>query len=145
MQGAITIPKVEEQIQIHAPEAFAAGGKTATGEAVMKPIARKEAKLQLIPTVIATCGRHWLCWPLPLRRQETIFRDIFCCAVSRFLAVSVPLTAAGYAFLRNDELEPHRGLWLWVRAAICGLGFSLLWLAFSLSRSIYALQLGVTL
>jgi hypothetical protein len=131
-KAPITIPKVEEQVQIHAPEAFAAGGKTATGEAVMKPITRKEAKLELIPTVIAACGALTvLAIAFFAGKTSKIFSESFALRAVALLAVSVPLTVAGYAFLRNDELEPHRGRWLWVRAAICGLGFSLLWLGFS--------------
>jgi len=127
-KAPITIPTLEQQVQIHAPEEFAAGGKTATGEAAVKPIARKETRLQLIPTVVAACGTlavlivAWL--------ASDLFRNIYSRAVALF-AVSAPLTAAGYSFLWDDELEPHRGLWLWARAALCGFGYSLLWLGFS--------------
>jgi len=34
---------------------------------------------------------------------------------------------AGYTFLRNDELEPYRGLALWLRLAIFALAYPALW------------------
>ena len=59
-----------------------------------------------------------------------VFQEIIALRGIALFAVSVPITVAGYAFLRNDELEPHRGQWLWVRATICGLGFTCLWIAY---------------
>lgn len=128
-KAPITIPKLEEQVQIHAPEEFTSGGKTVTGEAVMKPITRKETRLQLIPTVIAVCAA--LAVVAIAAFAGKIFKDIFVLRAVALVAISVPITAAGYSFLREQELEPHRGLWLWVRAGICGLCFSILWLGFS--------------
>jgi len=126
-KAPITIPKLDEQVQIHAPEEFAAGGKTIKGEAVLKPIARKETKLQLIPTVIAVCGAAAvlaIAWV-----AGDLFQNIYVRAVALW-AVSVPITVAGYSFLREEELEPHRGLWLWARAAVCSLGYLALWGAY---------------
>ena len=48
------------------------------------------------------------------------------------LLVSPPLVIAAYEVLRDDELEPFRGLSLYVRSAICGLGYVVLWGVFSL-------------
>jgi hypothetical protein len=33
----------------------------------------------------------------------------------------------GYAFLRDDELEPYRGRWLWFRSFICAAVYIALW------------------
>ena len=38
-----------------------------------------------------------------------------------------PLALAAYGLLRDQELEPHRGLGLVVRALICGLIYAALW------------------
>ncbi|MCH5372461.1 MAG: hypothetical protein JJ992_00670, partial [Planctomycetes bacterium] len=38
-----------------------------------------------------------------------------------------PLVWAGYAFLRDDELEPFRGRELWIRLGACSLVYALLW------------------
>src|SRR4051812_24500902 len=55
-KAPITIPKLEDQVQVHAPEEFAAGGKTSTGQAALKPITRKPTRFELVPTMIAVCG-----------------------------------------------------------------------------------------
>ncbi|MEX2559499.1 MAG: hypothetical protein WD403_06270, partial [Pirellulales bacterium] len=59
-------------------------------------------------------------------------RDHLVLRAVALLLVSPPIARAGYAFLRNDELEPYRGLWLWVRSCICGLVYAGLWGAFCL-------------
>jgi hypothetical protein len=46
------------------------------------------------------------------------------------LVVGVPLSVAGYGFLRNDELEPHSGVALWVRGLIFSAIGMALWLAY---------------
>jgi hypothetical protein len=43
------------------------------------------------------------------------------------LVVSPPLVVAGYSFLREEELEPYRGKWLWLRATVCALVYVALW------------------
>jgi hypothetical protein len=46
------------------------------------------------------------------------------------LLLSPPLAAAGYTFLRDDELEPYRARALALRATLCGLGYAALWGAY---------------
>ncbi len=127
-KAVITIPKAEEQVQIHGPEDAPPGAKTVSGAPSLKPITRKETKLQLIPIVISVCGTLAVLAITAVAGK--IFKDIFALRAIGLWAVSVPICAAGYSFLREQELEPHRGMWLWVRAAVCGLGFSLLWLGY---------------
>jgi hypothetical protein len=43
------------------------------------------------------------------------------------LALAPPLVFAGYTFLRDDELEPYRGLELALRVAACSAVYALLW------------------
>lgn len=124
-KAPITIPKLEDQIQVHAPEEFAAGGKTTTGQAALKPIARKQTRFELVPTMIAVCGALAVLAIAAVGGQ--IFKDIVPLRVVALLAISVPLAAAGYALLREEELEPHRGMWFWVRAGLCGLAYTALW------------------
>ncbi len=38
---------------------------------------------------------------------------------------------AGYTFLRNDELEPYRGMALWLRLAIFALAYPAMWAVYS--------------
>ena len=47
------------------------------------------------------------------------------------LVLAPPLVLGGYAFLRDDELEPYRGLSLYVRIAICSLVYALLWAVYA--------------
>lgn len=121
----ITVPTAAPEVKIHAPEAFASGGKTKTGELVTKPIARRVVKWNptaaaliggaaLLALAVAFVGGKmgiWSRWTIP----------------PVLLAISPPLTAAAYAVLRDDEVEPHRGKTLWLRAAICGAAYSLMW------------------
>jgi len=41
--------------------------------------------------------------------------------------VSAPMAAGGYSFLRDEELEPYRGRWLWFRSLICSTVYIALW------------------
>ena len=47
------------------------------------------------------------------------------------LAVSLPLAIAAYSVLRDEELEPYRGRALYLRAGLCGLGYTILWGVFA--------------
>jgi hypothetical protein len=49
--------------------------------------------------------------------------------------VAPPLAAAGYGLLRDAELEPHRGLELWLRSLVCGLIYAALWGAYGWLKS----------
>src|SRR5437773_10569668 len=51
-KNPINIPKLEDEVKIHAPEEFGAGGKDAKGRPVLKPIERVEAKVNPVVTVI---------------------------------------------------------------------------------------------
>jgi len=44
------------------------------------------------------------------------------------LALSIPISAAGYWILWDHELEAHQGSSLWIRALICGCLYSLCWI-----------------
>ena len=43
------------------------------------------------------------------------------------LLVSPVLVVAAYTFLRDDELEPYRGLPLLIRSAACAAAYAVLW------------------
>jgi hypothetical protein len=44
------------------------------------------------------------------------------------IALAPPLILAGYFFLRDEELEPHRGTSLIIRVANCSAVYAALWL-----------------
>jgi hypothetical protein len=121
----ITIPdKPAEDVKIHEPEQFAAGGKDTKGRPVLKPIARKVTKLSPVNiaaiggAVIATLVIAFLLRGLPNKVPVIVIG---------LLLVSPPLAVAGYTFLRDDELEPYRARDLVIRAVLCGLGYAALW------------------
>ena len=122
-KSIITIPKVEEQVQIHAPEEAA---KVATGEPTLKPImqgneapADSDRDRRLCD---AGSARHWPPSPARYFRISSRSPDI-ALLPSRYRSASPAMR-----FVR--ELEPHRGKWLWVRATVCGLGLTALWIAY---------------
>jgi hypothetical protein len=125
----ITIPKLDEQVKVHAPEEFAGGGavaaKDAKGRAVLKPIEREKSKIQ--PVVLIGAGAAalvavvaaWL-----LRGEDPSLWIKLVGAI----ALAPPLVLAGYSLMRNDdELEAYRGKQLIIRVAIVSAVYVLLW------------------
>ncbi len=130
----IRVPKESEQVKIHAPEQFAGGGRTKTGKLVTKPIARSNARFHPVATAaivavaVVIVALTWVGGEAGFF-QSTVFTALGLLAVSPLLAL------AAYEVLRDDELEPYRGLSLYVRAALCGAAYTALWGAFSLLAS----------
>jgi hypothetical protein len=126
-KATIRIPEKSEAVQIHAPEEFAGGGRSREGKLVTKPIARTDARFDPVKAaiiggaslvVVATAfvgGRTGLLAGSMLARAVAV------------LVISPPLVVAAYSFLRDDELEPYRGMALYVRAAICAVAYTVLW------------------
>lgn len=130
----VVIPQVEE-IKVHAPEEFETGGKDSKGRPSAKPILREETKVSavqigaMVGGTIAVLAVTW--FGRSFINDLLAVKTIGVLAISiPLLAVSIPLAAGGYAILRDDELEPYRGKWMWMRAAICGIAYSALWGAF---------------
>jgi hypothetical protein len=121
----LTVPEAAvEEVKIHVPEEYAAGGKNAKGQLVGKPIPRTETRIQpLLITIIAaaTIGSLVIC--LAARSLPEKLPIV----VIGLMALSPPLAVAGYSFLREQELEPYRGRSLWIRASLCGLVYAILW------------------
>lgn len=120
-------PEPMPEVVIHAPEA--AGPKNASGRSVTKPISRRETKFQLVPAVIISAGvlaTLVVTWIMRGQLQQNVMlRGI------GLLLLSPAIAVAGYTFLRDDELEPYRGRWLWIRAGICGLVYLAMWGVYS--------------
>ncbi|HTU25076.1 MAG TPA: hypothetical protein VMF30_06750 [Pirellulales bacterium] len=121
----LTVPDAPAvEVKIHEPEQYASGGKDSQGRPTSKPIVRTETKLQpvqitaivgvIIVSLVICLAARGLNHKLPL--------------IAVGLALLSPAVAAGgYAFLREDELEPYRGRELWIRATICGAVYAVLW------------------
>jgi hypothetical protein len=124
-KAPITIPEVvAEEIKIHVPEQFASGGKDSKGRAVSKPIPREETKVKPLG-VVAVVAATILALGAALAVRFVGYKLPF--IVAGLLIISPPLAAAGYSFLREDELEPYRGRSLLVRTTLCGLAYAALW------------------
>jgi hypothetical protein len=121
----ITIPKLEDQVVIHAPEHSEAGAVGAGGRHVLKTYRRTDTKFQplvftgvagfvlaavLVALVVRSAGIH-----------ETWLKAVAAAVLGP------PLAWASYTFLRDPELEGYHGLSLAVRSLACGLVFALLW------------------
>jgi hypothetical protein len=127
-KAVITIPKLDEQVVIHAPEEYSGGGavaaKDASGRAVLKPISREKSKLQ--PVVLAASAAGVLAALLVaflLRGQNPSLWILGAGA----LLLAPPLVLAGYFAMRDAESEPYRGVSLWLRAGIVSLAYAGLW------------------
>ncbi len=127
----ITVPEAPaEEITVHVPEQFASGGKDSKGRPVSKPIARTETKLS--PVAIAgIVGSALLTLVVALLVRFSGIENKVPVVIVGLAIISGPLAFAGYAFLRDDELEPYRGTALIIRAGLCGLAYALLWGAYA--------------
>lgn len=122
---AIEVPKAGGEVKVHTPEEFAEGGRSTAGKLLIKPLERQEVKLQGV-TVAAIAGGALTVLLIAWLAGEVI-RDRLVVRAIGLLLVSPPLVAAAYWFLRNDELEPHRGVALYVRGGICSVVYIVLW------------------
>lgn len=121
----LKIPSKEEEVVIHAPEDE--GPKDAKGVSILKPIARKETEFS-VPLTVAAVG---ICLIVPLIAyllgRVSSGSPAWWILAPGALMLAFPTVWAGYAFLRNHELEPYSGMELLVRVAICAFVYTLLW------------------
>jgi hypothetical protein len=117
-----------EDVKIHAPDTI--GPKTSTGRPVIKPILRKETKVEVVPIVIIAAGTL-LAFAAAWLLRKPLGQQVALRAIGLML-VSPPLALGGYWFLRDDELEPYRGRALWLRTGLCAIVYAALWGAYLL-------------
>jgi hypothetical protein len=126
----LTIPEKMPEVKIHAPDEFAGGGKSVTGKLLLKPIARKEVRITpALGAIIGGAVVAAIAWALVVRHiggaAESPLRHYL--SAAGLLLISPVLAIAAYAFLRDDELEPYRGMQLYIRAGASGLTYTILW------------------
>lgn len=127
-KALITVPQVEE-VKIHIPEEFSSGGKTTSGQLITKPLTRSKTKLSPVVAVgIASAALAAVGLSFAL---GSLLRDGLIVSGIGTLLVSFPLVMGGYLVLRDDELEPFRGVSLWTRVSICAVVYAALWLGFA--------------
>jgi uncharacterized protein YbaR (Trm112 family) len=124
----ITVPKANQQVEVHAPQAFASGGRSVSGQLVTKPVSRKVAKFT--PTAALAIGGSSLIVLLLAFVGGRTGLFTWVTISPALLLLSPVLCMAAYVILRDDDLEPYAGQSLYIRAAICGAVYAALWGAF---------------
>jgi hypothetical protein len=128
----IQIPEKSEELVIHTPEEYE-GAKDSKGQSVLKPIRRKDAKFSAPAVVIIVAGSLLVLgvvWLLGRAFQEEGV-PLFLLGTGALL-FAPPLVFAAYTFLREAELQPHRGTTLWIRVGICSVVYAVLWGVFAI-------------
>jgi len=134
----IQIPRADEQVVIQEPDEFVSGGKSVAGRPDIKPIARRETKVKPIVIVASGVGSLAVFIVAMVMGRAGVFQDNLLLAAVALLLVSPPVAVAGYALLQNDEdLQPYRGTKLYIRAAICGVVYAVLWGGFIYTAGIF--------
>ncbi|MBN2580208.1 MAG: hypothetical protein JXB10_14560 [Pirellulales bacterium] len=129
-KNVLKVPEVSEQVVIHAPEEFDKGGRSQSGQLVLKPISRTETKFRPLAAAALAAGVLAVFLVAWFGGRQDFFKSYPWITRGALVLLSPVLAAAGYSFLRDDELEPYRGLALWLRAAICGGVYAVLWAVF---------------
>ncbi len=128
----LTVPKLEEQVKIHAPEEFAAGGKDGEGRPTLKPLERRAEKWSLVSLSLTTALIVGVVVAaIILGRSMHLFQNGIIAAACLFL-VSPFLSAGAYHFIADPELEPFRGKELYLRSLACGTVYVAFWIILSL-------------
>lgn len=124
-KALITIPKPEEEVVIHAPAHSEAGAVSAGGISTLKTSRKKDAKFR--PIVFAVVlGVVLIVVLLAVLLRGAVLESWLVPIIATVL-LGPPCAWAGYTFLRDAELEPYRGVELWIRVTVCGLVFAMLW------------------
>ena len=127
-KAKITIPEKQAEVKIHAPDEFGGGGKSVTGKLLLKPIARRQTRVKPIMVVlIGGAVIAAIAGALAIRSMAPQGFKLLLLAGAELLLVSPLLAMAAYTFLRDDELEPYRGMQFYIRAIVCALVYIILW------------------
>jgi len=105
------------------------GGRNATGQLVLKPISRKETKLNPV-VAVAVCGGALALLLVTWLFRQTVQQSLIVRLVG-LLLIAPPSIVGAYSFLRDDELEAYQGKDLYWRTAICSLVYVGLWAVFA--------------
>lgn len=135
-KGKITVPKKSEEVKVHGGEQFATGGRSTTGQLLLKPISRRVTRLDtkraliiggaVVGTLLATLIGRWT----GVFGDDGPLQGFLFCGLG-LLIISPPLTLAAYTFLRDDEMEPFPTKELYIRCGICAAVYVVLWGAFA--------------
>ena len=138
----IRIPKKSEEVVIHAPTPT--GPVDSKGQAVLKPIEREDVEASPVAVVgitaaiivaIVTAIVLRMQFPQPADAKAVEPLALWWILFGGAIALAPPIVLAGYWFLRDDELEPHRGGELALRVGICAAIYAALWGAYALLKA----------
>lgn len=129
----IRVPKKSEEVKVHTPEEFAGGGRSRTGKLVTKPITRTNAKFQPVTTALIVAAV--LVMLLVTWAMGGLLQDNAVALAIGLLLISPLLAVGAYEVLNDNELEPYRGVPLYIRSAVCGTAYVMLWGIFALLAS----------
>ncbi len=123
----IKIPEAKDEVVVHEPQTFGPKGKAGVG--VLKPIFREETRLTpllmgIIGGSIAAVVIAALIVRFSLGEGEE--PSIWLLGLGAII-LAPPVAYSGYQFLRDAELEPHRGQSLMIRVAICSVVYAVSW------------------
>ncbi|MEN1679403.1 MAG: hypothetical protein AAGJ46_07400 [Planctomycetota bacterium] len=127
-KGQITIPKLEDQVVIHAPKD---GPTDSKGRPVLKTEKVKDGTFSLV-TAGAVGGAVVVAFAAAFLLQGSELASNAILLGSGAVVLGPLLAGAGYGFLRDSELEPYTGGALAIRASACGLAFAAAWGAYAL-------------
>lgn len=138
----IKIPEKGDEVVIHAP--IPSGPVDSTGQAILKPIEREEVDASPVAIIgivgaiivsIITAIVLRMQFPQPADATAVEPALLWWILFAGAIILAPPLVLAGYWFLRDDELEPHRGSELALRVAICAAIYAALWGAYALLKA----------
>lgn len=127
----IKVPDKSGEVKILTPEQFEKGGRSSTGKLVLKPIPREENKFDPLLAAGVACATGTIFAAAWLGGKVGLFKDNIFTAILGLVLISPQLALAAYTFLYDEELEPYRGKSLFIRSALCGLLYALLWGVFA--------------
>jgi hypothetical protein len=135
----IDIPK--ETVKVHAPDDFSSGGKTVKGKAILKPIDRVETTSGIklvVYTLLAMVGVFGLSFAIRLADLGRTVTSLI--GAFGLFILAIPLSAVGYVILREgEEIDFLEGKDLYLRAAISGGVYAVLWIVFEgIARSMFS-------
>lgn len=131
----IEIPKLEDQVIIHAAE-HEAGAVGVSGRHVLKTYKRQDTKFR--PLVFAgVVGAVLVLLLVALVLRGTAASQNIWILVGGAVLLGPLLSWGGYTFLRDDELEGYSGPNLWLRSLACGLVYALLWYVYTFIGGIW--------
>lgn len=138
----IQIPDAASEVKVHAPENF--GPKTASGQAVLKPIFRKETSISAVQGVLIGAVIIGFLAIAFVFRFGVADKAEFSSLLLGLLAVIVamPCVYGAYLLLRDAELESLTGQDLWMRVGICAGLYGLSWAGFWIANQAFVDDFG---